>query len=887
MPLRRVLFLLCLLSLLGASMASAGGDDRRAPKAVADLEVQHATRTTLAIGWEPARENRNTRLEYEVLLNGSRVARTDKTRILLRGLLCGRSYVIAVRARGAAGTVSPLSTIRAKTSWCRWGWDDGQALLPVAGLKLTSATRTTLAVEWRAATDDDDDGGHHWGPRLPVTYDLFLDGSPAGNTTSTHATLSGMRCETSHLIGVRARDASGNLSVLSLIRAATAACDRTPPSKPAGLTLVGVVETAFTVAWLPSTDDDAVAGYDVSFESASVGTTKETSREFTGLSCGRSYRVEIVAVDPSGNRSAPGEIVGTAAPCPAVGLSVAPAGKDTLEGWKYIAATFDGNAVLLYVDGLEVGRSEISGSMTPSDGALRIGGNNIYAEWFAGVLDEVRLFQRPLSPEEIRAEMGSAAPLAAGLAAAYSFDEGAGSAAGDSSANANRGVIEGATWTADGKFGGALAFDGSDDMVSVADADSLDFTNGMTIGAWVKAKSPTGWQTVVTKEEGSKEQVYGLWASTDAKVPGAHVFVEAKYYEARGLLPLGLNDCRAIPCASLGAAFLSARRGDVVEVAGGTYPGDQIIPAHPGKAGDGVVLFRPAPGATVTLAGELMVDASHVEFRDMHAASGWQARKGADDVTFRDISAAHLFIFSASNVRVLGGEVGPGEGLDYDSIISSAPDGGSAPTDILIQGVWFHDWWRPAGSDFHTECLQVGAAVNLTITGNRFQRCATHDIFVRSWGDVDGSDHPLLNVVIENNFLDATLDGFFTLSAENDLGTSRGSLFVRNNSSLQAMNLDGEKADITVDGNILAFQQSFGCTATIYRYNVIEAGDPCDATDLVAPVAYLDRSALDLHLALGSAAIDRGNPSSFPSVDLDGDARPVGGAPDAGADERR
>jgi hypothetical protein len=506
----------------------------------------------------------------------------------------------------------------------------------------------------------------------------------------------------------------------------------------------------------------------------------------------------------------------------------------------------------------------------------------MHSEWFAGMLDEVRLWGRSLSSNEIRTEMDSAAPRAAGVAAAYSFNEGAGSVAHDSSANTNDGDVSGASWIGDGRFGGALEFNGVDNMVSVADADSLDFAEGMTLAGWVKPVSSNGWQTVVTKE-GSPEQVYGLWASTEAKVPSGHVIVGIPY-EARGPAPLTLNDCRTIPCASLNAAYLSARRGEVVQVAGGTYAGDQAITPDPDKLGEGVVLFKPAPDARVTLAGEVFVDGSHVEFRDMRMDSGWQARKGADDVTFRDVSSAHLFIFSASNVNVLGGEIGPGNPTDFDSLIATASGGAAPPTNILIKGVHFHDWIDvDKFQSHHIECLQIGSAVNLTITRSRFQHCGTHDIFIRSWGFTNESESPLRNIVIENNFLDMTAVGFYTVSIQNDLGTERASFVVRNNSSLQAMNLDGAEADITVDSNIFAFQ--FGCTATSYSYNFMEDGAVCSPTDLLVPVTYVDRDALDLHLAPGSAAIDRGDPASYPGVDFDGEARPLGGAPDAGADE--
>ena len=75
----------------------------------------------------------------------------------------------------------------------------------------------------------------------------------------------------------------------------------------------------------------------------------------------------------------------------------------------------------------------------------------------------------------------TAAP--AGLVAAYAFDESSGSTVADASGNGNNGTISGATRVAGGRHGGALSFDGVDDMVTVADAASLDLTSGMTLEA--------------------------------------------------------------------------------------------------------------------------------------------------------------------------------------------------------------------------------------------------------------------------------------------------------------------------------------------------------------------------------------------------------------------
>jgi hypothetical protein len=96
--------------------------------------------------------------------------------------------------------------------------------------------------------------------------------------------------------------------------------------------------------------------------------------------------------------------------------------------------------------------------------------------------------------------VGPATGQPAGLMAAYSFDEGAGTSVGDTSGNAHTGTITGATWTTAGWFGGALNFDGTNDWVAVSDAAGLDLRTGMTLEAWVYPTALSGWRTVVLKE---------------------------------------------------------------------------------------------------------------------------------------------------------------------------------------------------------------------------------------------------------------------------------------------------------------------------------------------------------------------------------------------------
>jgi hypothetical protein len=94
--------------------------------------------------------------------------------------------------------------------------------------------------------------------------------------------------------------------------------------------------------------------------------------------------------------------------------------------------------------------------------------------------------------------------------AAYSFDEGQGSTVTDLSGNGNDGALQNAAWTADGKFGGALVFNGANAKVALPATHRFDLTSGLTIEAWVDPTIvPSSWWSVVGRrvEAGSTTRV--------------------------------------------------------------------------------------------------------------------------------------------------------------------------------------------------------------------------------------------------------------------------------------------------------------------------------------------------------------------------------------------
>ena len=79
-----------------------------------------------------------------------------------------------------------------------------------------------------------------------------------------------------------------------------------------------------------------------------------------------------------------------------------------LNTWTHIATTYDGAALRLYVNGALAATKAITGTMPSTANPLRIGGNAVWGEYFAGLIDEVRVYNRPLSEAELKTDMNTA-----------------------------------------------------------------------------------------------------------------------------------------------------------------------------------------------------------------------------------------------------------------------------------------------------------------------------------------------------------------------------------------------------------------------------------------------------------------------------------------------
>ncbi len=271
------------------SLTTAACPDTTPPSTPTGLATSAIGQTSVALSWSASTDDVGV-TGYRVFRDGSQVGTPSATSFSFTGLTCGTTYTLGVAAVDAAGNVSGIATSNVATAAC----PDTTAPSTPTGLATSAIAATSANLSWTASTDN-----------IAVTgYRLFRDGSQVGTSATTNFSFTGLTCETTYTLGVAAVDAAGNVSGTASVNVPTAACpDTTPPSTPTGLATSAIGQTSATLSWTASTDNVAVAGYRLFQSGSQVGTSATTSYGYTGLTCGTTYTLAVVAVDGAGNVS--------------------------------------------------------------------------------------------------------------------------------------------------------------------------------------------------------------------------------------------------------------------------------------------------------------------------------------------------------------------------------------------------------------------------------------------------------------------------------------------------------------------------------------------------------------------------------------------------------
>jgi fibronectin type 3 domain-containing protein len=174
-------------------------------------------------------------------------------------------------------------------------------IAPTSPTNLTgvSPTTTTTTLTWNAATDNVGVAG----------YLVFRNGVQIAATAELYYQDSGLTTAITYSYAVVAFDLAGNTSHAETVEVTT--LDTTPPSTPAHLVTAVVSGQQINLTWSPSTDLEAVAGYNVFRGTTAAGLIQvgqayaTTSPSFISypLTPGTTYYFGVEAVDTSGNIS--------------------------------------------------------------------------------------------------------------------------------------------------------------------------------------------------------------------------------------------------------------------------------------------------------------------------------------------------------------------------------------------------------------------------------------------------------------------------------------------------------------------------------------------------------------------------------------------------------
>jgi chitodextrinase len=378
-----------------------------------------STATSITTTWGASGDNIGV-AGYDVYRNGALVANTTATTYTFGSLSCSTSYDLGVQARDYAGNLSARIPLTTSTAACDTTAPTASITAPAAG----STVGDTVTVSANASDNDS-----------VVGVQFKLDGNLLGDEDTTAPYSVSWNTRTAgngpHTLTAVARDPSGNVGTSSGVSLTVFNI----PIDPSGLVAsYGFDENTGTTlgdrsgqantgtisgaTWSPigkfghALSFDGVNDWVTIADAGSLDLTAGMTLEawVRPAALGTSYRTvlmkeqagsmvyDLYANRNTGVSSAEAYITGKS-------RQVNGSTGIPLNAWTHLAVTYDGTDLRLYMNGTQAGVTNFPGAITTSNGVLRIGGNATWGEYFSGLIDEARIYNRALTPTEIQADM--------------------------------------------------------------------------------------------------------------------------------------------------------------------------------------------------------------------------------------------------------------------------------------------------------------------------------------------------------------------------------------------------------------------------------------------------------------------------------------------------
>lgn len=259
--------------------------DTQSPTPPKQITVQAIAPTSVTLVWTGATDNIGIK-SYQVWRDGVQIAETSDAGFVDSSLKSTGKYLYSVKAVDAAGNISAASTSLTVTT------KDGISPTIPTGLNAKVLSPTQIALTWDTATDN-----------VGVAqYRIVRNGVQMGTSTQPQYTDTKVVENTQYSYQVRAADAAGNVSALS-VAVQTLSGDATAPSAPTDL--VGSVDTNQKVKliWNASTDNKGVKQYRIVRDGRLLALTPSLYYTDNSVKVGQTYTYVVKAMDAANNMS--------------------------------------------------------------------------------------------------------------------------------------------------------------------------------------------------------------------------------------------------------------------------------------------------------------------------------------------------------------------------------------------------------------------------------------------------------------------------------------------------------------------------------------------------------------------------------------------------------
>ncbi|WP_239123929.1 endo-1,4-beta-xylanase [Rhizocola hellebori] len=202
--------------------------DTTPPSTPGTLTASGITSTSVNLAWGASTDNFGV-TGYNIYRDGTLLNTVTTTSTTVTGLTASTAYQFFVRARDAAGNLSPQSNTVSVTT--APGTGDTSPPTTPGTLNSSAVTSTSVTLAWGASTDN-----------VGVTgYNVFRNNALLTTVTTTSTTVTGLTPATAYQFFVQARDAAGNVSANSNTVSVT-----TSPGTGGGCSVAATVQTQWS-----------------------------------------------------------------------------------------------------------------------------------------------------------------------------------------------------------------------------------------------------------------------------------------------------------------------------------------------------------------------------------------------------------------------------------------------------------------------------------------------------------------------------------------------------------------------------------------------------------------------------------------------------------------